>query len=392
MKNSSSSSSASVVLALLLLVLASSPSANEAFSSSLSSYSSHYSCNASSSRRRRRPIRRPHDGGGFASLSSPPPVHRRPRLHLASSLVEPPSPLRRAGGGESSSSSSACVVDDDDDDDDDGAAVRLLPSTATTTPPGQQRKSRQQHRRRLSADYVINTSILLSVIFVVLEQVLSIDVGITRGWSAIEMVDRVPLDNWRAYSHVLHSSPIATKAITSGAVYAIGDVLSQRSTGSDMGDLDRGRVLRSLVAGFVGHGPMSHVWYHASEAFFDDVVRMPHAWYDFVPKVMLDQAIFGPIWNNSYILLLGVMQLHRPGRIWDDMKRTTLPLLLKGLKLWPFVHVITYGLIPVENRLLWVDAVEIVWVTILASTASSSPPPPGGEEEKEKEEETEDKI
>jgi protein Mpv17 len=53
------------------------------------------------------------------------------------------------------------------------------------------------------------------------------------------------------------------------------------------------------------------------------------------------------------------------------------------------VHVITYGLIPVENRLLWVDAVEIVWVTILASTASSSPPPPGEEEE---EEEKEDKI
>ena len=51
-------------------------------------------------------------------------------------------------------------------------------------------------------------------------------------------------------------------------------------------------------------------------------------------------------------------------------------------------------MIPVENRLLWVDAVEIVWVTILASTASSSPPPPGEEqeEEEETEEEMEDKI
>lgn len=47
-----------------------------------------------------------------------------------------------------------------------------------------------------------------------------------------------------------------------------------------------------------------------------------------------------------------------------------MPLVLEGLKLWPFVHCITYGLIPVENRLLWVDAVEIVWVTILASQAS----------------------
>lgn len=33
-------------------------------------------------------------------------------------------------------------------------------------------------------------------------------------------------------------------------------------------------------------------------------------------------------------------------------------------------HCITYGLIPVENRLLWVDFVEILWVTILATQAS----------------------
>lgn len=52
------------------------------------------------------------------------------------------------------------------------------------------------------------------------------------------------------------------------------------------------------------------------------------------------------------------------------MKRTTIPLIISGLKLWPFVHCITYGLIPLENRLLWVDAVEIVWVTILAGQAN----------------------
>ena len=54
------------------------------------------------------------------------------------------------------------------------------------------------------------------------------------------------------------------------------------------------------------------------------------------------------------------------------MKRTTIPLMLSGLKLWPAVHVITYGFIPVENRLLWVDFVEIIWVTILATSASGA--------------------
>lgn len=38
-----------------------------------------------------------------------------------------------------------------------------------------------------------------------------------------------------------------------------------------------------------------------------------------------------------------------------------------GWKLWPFAHLITYGVIPVEQRLLWVDCVELIWVTILST-------------------------
>lgn len=41
--------------------------------------------------------------------------------------------------------------------------------------------------------------------------------------------------------------------------------------------------------------------------------------------------------------------------------------LQAGWKLWPFAHLITYGVIPVEQRLLWVDCVELIWVTILST-------------------------
>ena len=58
--------------------------------------------------------------------------------------------------------------------------------------------------------------------------------------------------------------------------------------------------------------------------------------------------------------------------IWEDVKRTTVPLIVSGLKLWPAAHMVTYGLIPVEHRLLWVDLVEILWVTILATQASGN--------------------
>lgn len=56
--------------------------------------------------------------------------------------------------------------------------------------------------------------------------------------------------------------------------------------------------------------------------------------------------------------------------IWADIRRTTIPLIVSGLKLWPAAHMITYGYIPIEYRLLWVDVVEILWVTILATQAA----------------------
>jgi len=225
--------------------------------------------------------------------------------------------------------------------------------------------------RSVDKDALINTSIFIIAIATVVTTVLSVDVGITRGWTAEEIALRIPLDNWRSYTNILSMAPIETKAVTSATVYTIGDIIAQKTEGLDIGKLDRGRILRSALAGLIGHGPMSHVWYHVSEDFFDNILHL-HAWWDFVPKVVVDQLVFGPIWNNSYILLLGIMQLQKPGQIFGDMKRSTIPLLISGLKLWPFVHCITYGLIPVENRLLWVDLVEILWVTILANEANAN--------------------
>ena len=63
------------------------------------------------------------------------------------------------------------------------------------------------------------------------------------------------------------------------------------------------------------------------------------------------------------------MKLESPATIWADVKRTTIPLIVSGLKLWPAANCVT-GLVPVQDRLLWVDPVEILWVTILATQAA----------------------
>lgn len=221
----------------------------------------------------------------------------------------------------------------------------------------------------------INNGLVLAISLAVLVKLSLVDQGMTRGWTTAEMAVRIPMDNWADYYQVLTNSPIQTKAATSATVYTIGDIIAQRTEGTSMSELDRPRVIRSMLAGAIGHGPLSHYWYDISESFFNDFLHWT-AWWSFFPKVILDQATWGPFWNNVYIILLGVMKQESWETMWNDIKRTTVPLVVSGLKLWPLAHCVTYGLVPVENRLLWVDLVEIVWVTILATQAAGGAPTP----------------
>ncbi len=218
---------------------------------------------------------------------------------------------------------------------------------------------------------VFNNAILCGITGLVLAKVALIDSDVTRGWNAAEVVRHLPTSVWHSYMQVLTDFPVATKAVTSATVYTIGDVIAQQTEGTSVAELDRMRVLRSLLAGGIGHGPLSHCWYNVSENFFQNILHLT-AWWSFIPKIAVDQLFWGPIWNNTYLLLLGLMKFDSLEQIWSDVKRTTVPLVVSGLKLWPLAHCVTYGLVPVENRLLWVDLVEIVWVTILASSAAGA--------------------
>jgi protein Mpv17 len=201
-----------------------------------------------------------------------------------------------------------------------------------------------------------------------------------------------PLQWYQSYEATLAANPVATKAATSATVYTIGDVIAQyaEQLGSDDGDgghrridLDAGRVVRSLVAGGVGHGPLSHVWYHVSEHFFTNLGMTQ--WWSVFPKIAADQVVWGTIWNSLYLMSVGTLQLVMTKKqddtvnmssgitkVFHDTKSSIFPLFVDGLKLWPFAHIITYGIIPVEDRLLWVDAVEIIWVSIMATKAAET--------------------
>ncbi|KAL9441282.1 hypothetical protein AB3S75_019876 [Citrus x aurantiifolia] len=211
-------------------------------------------------------------------------------------------------------------------------------------------------------DRTINATIVLAVGTFAITKLLTIDQDYWHGWTIFEIVRYAPLHNWTAYEEALKTNPVLAKMVISGVVYSLGDWIAQCFEGKPLFEFDRTRMFRSGLVGFTLHGSLSHYYYQFCEELFPF-----QDWWVVPAKVAFDQTAWAAAWNSIYYTVLGLLRLESPFSIFSELKATFWPMLTAGWKLWPFAHLVTYGLVPVEQRLLWVDCVELIWVTILST-------------------------
>ncbi|XP_030469156.1 uncharacterized protein LOC115687656 [Syzygium oleosum] len=211
-------------------------------------------------------------------------------------------------------------------------------------------------------DRSINGMIVLAAGTYALTKLLTIDRDYWHGWTIYEILQYAPLHNWSAYEEALKANPVLAKMVISGVVYSLGDWIAQCFEGKPLFEFDRARMFRSGLVGFTLHGSLSHYYYEFCEELFPF-----QDWWVVPVKVAFDQTVWAAIWNSIYYTVLGFLRLESPISIFTELKATFWPMLTAGWKLWPFAHLITYGAVPVEQRLLWVDCVELIWVTILST-------------------------
>ncbi|KAL3681366.1 hypothetical protein R1sor_024322 [Riccia sorocarpa] len=207
----------------------------------------------------------------------------------------------------------------------------------------------------------MNVTIVGSSGLSALTKMFTIDDDYWHGRTFLEIIRYAAVRTWFAYEELLQTHPVLAKMAISGTVYSLSDWIAQCCEGKGLSKFNRTRMLRSGLVGFSLHGSLSHFYYHFCEWLFP----FPNWWV--VPlKVIFDQTVWSGVWNSIYFTMIGLLRFESPRSIVKELKEIFFPLLRAGWKLWPFAHIITYGFIPVEQRLLWVDMVEIIWVTILA--------------------------
>eukprot|EP00252_Welwitschia_mirabilis_P021795 TRINITY_DN569_c0_g1_i1.p1 TRINITY_DN569_c0_g1~~TRINITY_DN569_c0_g1_i1.p1 ORF type:complete len:364 (-),score=69.17 TRINITY_DN569_c0_g1_i1:428-1519(-) len=226
---------------------------------------------------------------------------------------------------------------------------------------GSQKDETEREKEMKYMDRVINATMVFAAGAFVIAKMLTVDHDYWHGWTLYEIVRYAPLHNWTAYEEALKTNPVLAKMVISGVVYSVGDWIAQCFEGKPIFEFNRQRVFRSGLVGFCLHGSLSHYYYHLCEDLFPF-----QDWWLVPVKVAFDQTVWATVWNSIYYVVLGFFRLESPTNIFNELRATFWPLLTAGWKLWPFAHLITYGVVPVEQRLLWVDCIELIWVTILS--------------------------
>lgn len=175
----------------------------------------------------------------------------------------------------------------------------------------------------------------------------------------------------RLYDRCLTARPILTKCITSGCLFGIGDGVAQRVTtyynehSSRSTKHDWHRTGRMIIWGSVFFAPSAHVWYNFLDRFVRTTGRKA-----IVQKVAMDLLIYTPPLNMAFFTCNNVLS----GQPLDEAAHKAWvklpPTLAANFAVWPGIQVVTFGYVPLQYRVLFINFMCLGWSSFLSMMAS----------------------
>jgi hypothetical protein len=169
------------------------------------------------------------------------------------------------------------------------------------------------------------------------------------------------------YQQWLAEAPIVTKAVTSSALYAVGDVVAQTRQRIGPEPLSVPRLLRFAGTG-LGAGVLWHGYYGFSDAQLssidEPVARVACA-------MLLEQFVWCPVLYSLYVIPLSAA-LNGAGAsaLPSEVRERIGPLLIANAKVWTPANLIIYST-PLEYRVLASNGIDIIWAAVCADVAAS---------------------
>jgi protein Mpv17 len=166
------------------------------------------------------------------------------------------------------------------------------------------------------------------------------------------------------YARMLDLYPVRTQSLTSGSLFLVGDLTAQRyergldaSKGIDVSDrphIDWLRLAACTSFGLFVLGPCGNFWYSWLDRFTNRLAK-PLSWKNVGVKVLLDTAIFNPIFLVVFFTTVSLLEGLTINDIGRKLYRDFVPSYAVDCSIWPPIQTINFRLVPVKFQLLVVN-------------------------------------
>ena len=161
---------------------------------------------------------------------------------------------------------------------------------------------------------------------------------------------------WRFIDNSTRTRPMLTKAVLGGILTLISDTVVQKFI-EEKEEMDVERSAAMLSWRVFIHTPIVHHWFNFAEKAFGSGT----GWRTVLIKIAADQLLASPA---VHFMFLPYMTMMEGGSV-DDAKakleHSYVKMMTMSYMFWPFVHFLTFGVVPLRHRVLFVNTAAMFW-------------------------------
>ncbi|KAI8801368.1 hypothetical protein BJ742DRAFT_34558 [Cladochytrium replicatum] len=165
----------------------------------------------------------------------------------------------------------------------------------------------------------------------------------------------------RWYDSALQRRPYFVQIVTTGVLFAAGDVIAQDIV-ERVPRHDFARTARQTSYGLIVAGPSCAAWYR----FLEKYVVTRSRGSTLIARVAMDQLVFAPTFIATFFTVMGFLERRPWPSIRDGLVQTFPNALINNYKVWPAVQLANFMLVPLNYRLLVVNTVATGWNSYLS--------------------------
>jgi protein Mpv17 len=180
---------------------------------------------------------------------------------------------------------------------------------------------------------------------------------------------------WARYNALLEAQPRLTKALTSLTGLPLVMSWPKNSWKKKGKPYDIMQTVRLGSFGFLIHGTTGHYFYGMLDSKIPGTKPITVA-----TKVAIDQTIWNPIFGVMFFGYLSLME----GKSWTDytnkLKADLKTAVMGSWAVWVPAHTINFAFVPPQQRLLYINTIQIGYNVFLSFLGNKEVAPEGEKE------------